>query len=73
MSQINTVRGTHDILPGDTEKWQVLEKIIHGVGSMFGYQEIRTPIFEETQLFSRSVGEGTDIVSRMNTANPVET
>ena len=64
MNQINTVRGTHDILPGDTEKWQVLEKIIHGVGSRFGYQEIRTPIFEETQLFSRSVGEGTDIVSK---------
>jgi len=62
--QIRTVKGTHDILPGDTNKWQVLEKIIHGVGSRFGYQEIRTPIFEETQLFARSMGEDTDIVSK---------
>ena len=64
MSQIRTIKGTHDILPGETDRWQFLEKIIHDIGSMFGYQEIRTPIFEETKLFSRSVGEDTDIVSK---------
>ena len=64
MSQIRNIKGTHDILPGETDRWQFLEKIIHDIGSMFGYQEIRTPIFEETKLFSRSVGEDTDIVSK---------
>ena len=64
MSQIRTIKGTHDILPGETDRWQFLEKIIYDIGSMFGYQEIRTPIFEETKLFSRSVGEDTDIVSK---------
>ena len=64
MSQIRTIKGTHDILPDETDRWQFLEKIIHDIGSMFGYQEIRTPIFEETKLFSRSVGEDTDIVSK---------
>ena len=64
MSQIRTIKGTHDILPSETDRWQFLEKIIRDIGSMFGYQEIRTPIFEETKLFSRSVGEDTDIVSK---------
>ena len=64
MNQIRNIKGTHDILPGDSRKWQELESIVHNVCSQFGYQEIRTPIIEETGLFSRSVGEETDIVSK---------
>ena len=64
MNQIRNIKGTHDILPGDSRKWQELESIVHKVCSQFGYQEIRTPIIEETGLFSRSVGEETDIVSK---------
>ncbi len=59
-----TIKGTHDILPEDSTRWQELESIIHDVAVRFGYSEIRTPIFEDTSLFSRSVGEDTDIVSK---------
>ncbi|MBC8322625.1 MAG: histidine--tRNA ligase [Candidatus Marinimicrobia bacterium] len=59
-----TIKGTHDILPEDSTRWQELERIIHDVAARFGYSEIRTPIFEDTRLFSRSVGEDTDIVSK---------
>ena len=51
-NQIRNIKGTHDILPGDSRKWQELESIVHKVCSQFGYQEIRTPIIEETGLFS---------------------
>ena len=64
MNQIRNIKGTHDILPEIRHKWQELESIVKNVCSRFGYQEIRTPIFEETGLFSRSVGEETDIVSK---------
>jgi len=59
-----TIKGTHDILPDESPRWQKLERVIHDVASRFGYSEIRTPIFEDTNLFSRSVGEDTDIVSK---------
>ena len=59
-----TIKGTHDILPDESPRWQKLEKVIHNVAARFGYSEIRTPIFEDTGLFSRSVGEDTDIVSK---------
>ncbi len=58
------VKGTHDILPTESRRWQEMEEIIHSVATRFGYAEIRTPIFENTALFSRSVGEETDIVSK---------
>ena len=64
MSQIRSIRGTHDILPSDSSQWQHLEQIVHDVCGRFRYEEIRTPLFEETRLFSRSVGEDTDIVSK---------
>lgn len=64
MSPIRTIKGTHDILPPDSKKWQNLESIVRDVCARFGFEEIRTPIFEETKLFSRSVGEDTDIVSK---------
>ena len=64
MKQLRSIKGTHDILPSETNKWQKLESIVNEVCEQYGYQEIRNPIFEETGLFSRSVGEETDIVSK---------
>ena len=64
MNQIRNIKGTHDILPSDSQSWHTLESIVRKVCRRFGYNEIRTPVFEETRLFSRSVGEDTDIVSK---------
>ena len=64
MNAIKNIKGTHDILPDEVCKWQELEKIVRNICSQFGYHEIRTPVFEETRLFSRTVGEDTDIVSK---------
>jgi len=57
-------KGTQDLLPADTPRWQWLEAIFRRRCALYGYQEIRTPIFENTGLFTRSVGEDTDIVSK---------
>lgn len=57
-------RGTRDILPGDAERWQLLEEWFRRYCRLYGFSEIRTPIFEHTELFQRSVGEETDIVSK---------
>ncbi len=58
------MKGTYDLLPNDTRKWQKLEKVIRNVSKIYNYEEIRTPIFESTDLFHRTVGEDTDIVSK---------
>lgn len=58
------MKGTYDILPADVAKWQKLEKVIRSVSKIYNYKEIRTPIFENSELFHRSVGETTDIVSK---------
>jgi histidyl-tRNA synthetase len=57
-------RGTRDILPGEVERWVALEARTHAVMRLYGYREVRTPIFETTDLFVRSVGESTDIVRK---------
>ncbi len=57
-------RGTFDILPTEIYKWQHIEREISKLAEIYGYQEIRTPIFEHTELFIRGVGETTDIVSK---------
>ena len=64
MKQLRSVKGTHDILPNEIYKWKQLETIVSQACEQFGYHEIRNPIFEETGLFSRSVGEETDIVTK---------
>ena len=57
-------RGTQDILPGQTEKWQKVEQVIRQLCNVYRYKELRTPIFESTELFQRSVGETTDVVQK---------
>src|SRR5437868_5115782 len=61
---IKAVRGTRDLLPPETALWSFVESTVHDVFRDYNFHEIRTPIFEDTQLFSRSVGEETDIVSK---------
>src|SRR5206468_2168564 len=61
---IQAIRGTYDILPGDIEIWHALEGRLRETFHAYGFGEIRTPIFEATELFVRGVGEETDIVSR---------
>ena len=64
MTDYRSVRGMVDILPEDTFLWQQLEAVMGTVLQQYGYQEIRLPIIEATQLFSRSIGEVTDIVEK---------
>ncbi|MBU8879515.1 histidine--tRNA ligase [Bacillus sp. FJAT-29790] len=61
---IQIPRGTQDILPGEIEKWQLIEEKARELCAKFQYREIRTPIFEHTELFLRSVGDTTDIVQK---------
>jgi len=61
---IKAVRGTRDLLPPDTALWNFVEAAVRDVFRAYNFQEIRTPIFEDTALFARSVGEETDIVSK---------
>jgi histidyl-tRNA synthetase len=61
---INAIRGMNDLLPSETALWQFVEKIMRDSLHSFGYQEIRLPILEKTELFKRSIGEATDIVEK---------
>ena len=62
--KFKSIKGTKDVLPGESGDWQFAEETIRHVMSIFNYREIRTPVFEQTALFSRSIGELTDIVSK---------
>jgi histidyl-tRNA synthetase len=64
MSTLKAVRGTRDLLPPETDLWNRIEHTARRVFERYSFGEIRTPIFEDTQLFSRGVGEETDIVSK---------
>ncbi|HYL93527.1 MAG TPA: ATP phosphoribosyltransferase regulatory subunit, partial [Alphaproteobacteria bacterium] len=61
---IKAVRGTRDLLPPETGAWNLVEAAVRDVFRVYNYQEIRTPILEDLQLFQRSVGEETDIVGK---------
>ena len=61
---IKAIRGTRDLLPPETALWNFVEAAVRDVFRVYNFHEIRTPIFEETQLFARSVGEETDIVAK---------
>lgn len=62
--EIKAPRGTYDILPPESLKWQYLERKLRETAALFGYNEIRTPLFEHTELFERGVGDTTDIVTK---------
>jgi histidyl-tRNA synthetase len=64
MSQVQAIRGMGDILPADSATWQGIESILRELLISYGYQEIRVPLVERTDLFKRSIGEVTDIVEK---------
>jgi histidyl-tRNA synthetase len=64
MSTLKAVRGTRDLLPAETGLWNRIEATARSVFERYGFGEIRTPVFEDTALFARGVGEDTDIVSK---------
>jgi histidyl-tRNA synthetase len=61
---IQLIKGFKDILPGEAELWQQIEKTACSLLEDFGFKEIRIPIMERTELFARSIGEDTDIVEK---------
>lgn len=61
---IKMPRGTQDILPQDSDKWRYIENRLHTLMELYNYKEIRTPIFESTELFARGVGDSTDVVQK---------
>ena len=61
---INGPRGTKDILPDTVAQWTYVENVIRDICARYGYREIRTPIFEHTELFLRGIGETTDVVEK---------
>src|ERR1700730_3559929 len=62
--QIQAIKGARDILPPESALWNRLEQTAREVFGTFGFSEIRVPMFEQTELFARSVGQETDIVSK---------
>lgn len=64
MTEYAAPRGTRDILPDDSPRWQYVEEIFKKTCGLYGYREIRTPTFEHTELFTRNLGEATDVVSK---------
>jgi histidyl-tRNA synthetase len=61
---IPAVRGTHDILPGDVDKWRYVEDTARRLCEQYGYVEVRTPVIEREELFAKGTGESTDIVQK---------
>ena len=64
MELIQSQRGTEDMLPSQSRKWQAVEDVMRSEAEIAGFREIRTPVFEDTRLFQRSVGETTDVVQK---------
>lgn len=61
---ITAIRGTQDVLPNESYQWQYIEKTLLETASLYGYKELRVPVFEQTDLFQRSVGDTTDVVQK---------
>ena len=57
-------RGTHDVLPAEQPRWQRAIKVVQELCDLYGYQRIDTPIFEDTALFTRTSGQGSDVVQK---------
>lgn len=64
MARMSAPRGTIDILPSEAKRWSALESALREVCALYGYGEIRTPIFEHTELFARGIGSDTDVVEK---------
>lgn len=62
--KISAIKGTKDILPSESRKWQKVESVARQIFELYGYREIRTPVFEPTELFEKGTGETSDIVTK---------
>ena len=62
--ELAAVKGTRDILPGEVEKWQALERLARRTFELYGYRELRAPVFESTELFEKGTGSTSDIVTK---------
>lgn len=62
--EIKSIKGTQDVLPAQSYKWQFVERLFLDTARLYGFKEMRTPVFEETRLFTRSVGDTTDVVQK---------
>lgn len=58
------IKGTQDVLPADSARWRYVERVLGEVAALYSYKEMRTPVFEHTELFNRSVGDTTDVVQK---------
>lgn len=61
---INIPKGTKDVLPSESYKWHYVESKARETARLYGFREIRTPSFEHTELFTRSIGDDTDVVQK---------
>jgi histidyl-tRNA synthetase len=61
---VSAIKGTHDILPKEARDWQKVEAVVKASFELYGYREIRTPVFEATELFEKGTGQSTDIVQK---------
>lgn len=61
---ITAIRGTQDVLPNESYRWQYIERTLLETAALYGYKELRVPVFEQTNLFQRSVGDTTDVVQK---------
>lgn len=64
MAQFQAVKGARDIFPEEMSRWHYVEGVIHSIAALYGFSEIRTPVFEYTELFQRGIGTTTDIVGK---------
>lgn len=64
MQSLKSIKGTRDILPAESARWQYVESVLRDLFTAFNYKEVRTPVFESTRLFARGVGEFSDIVTK---------
>ncbi|NTW68364.1 MAG: histidine--tRNA ligase [Chlorobiaceae bacterium] len=64
MPQYQAVKGARDIFPEESAQWKYVEEVVHTVASLYGFSEIRVPVFEYTELFQRGIGSTTDIVGK---------
>ena len=62
--ELAAIKGTRDILPGEVEKWQALEALARSIFERYGFRELRAPIFETTELYKKSTGETSDVVTK---------
>ena len=62
--EIKSIKGTQDVLPSQSYKWQFVERLFLDTARLYGFKEMRIPVFEETRLFTRSVGDTTDVVQK---------